>query len=169
MTSNIGTAFVKSGGTLGFLREDGLSAQERQLRENIESDLKRTFRPEFLNRIDEIITFSPLSKDEMGLIVELQMKEVAERLKERGLQVELTENARLWLANEGFDPAFGARPLKRALQKHVESPLSVDLLAGVFTQGDKVIVDLDETTGKLVFQRLGQGIPAELGPVAAES
>jgi ATP-dependent Clp protease ATP-binding subunit ClpC len=142
---------------------------ERLEHEKIEKALKSTFRPEFLNRIDEIITFSPLSKDQMGQIVELQMKEVQERLKERGLQVELTEKARLWLANEGFDPAFGARPLKRALQKHVESPLSVDLLAGVFTQGDKVIVDLDETTDKLVFRQVGQGIPAELGPVKAES
>jgi ATP-dependent Clp protease ATP-binding subunit ClpC len=168
MTSNLGTEYVRRSGTLGFMQNRG-DPDERLEHEKIEKALKSTFRPEFLNRIDEIITFSPLSKDEMGLIVELQMKEVAERLKERGLQVELTENARLWLANEGFDPAFGARPLKRALQKHVESPLSVDLLAGVFTQGDKVIVDLDETTGKLVFQRLGQGIPAELGPVAAES
>jgi ATP-dependent Clp protease ATP-binding subunit ClpC len=168
MTSNLGTEYVRRSGTLGFMQNRG-DPDERLEHEKIEKALKSTFRPEFLNRIDEIITFSPLSKDEMGLIVELQMKEVAERLKERGLQVELTENARLWLANEGFDPAFGARPLKRALQKHVESPLSVDLLSGVFTQGDKVIVDLDETTGKLVFQRLGQGIPAELGPVAAES
>jgi ATP-dependent Clp protease ATP-binding subunit ClpA len=97
------------------------------------------------------------------------MKEVQERLKERGLQVELTEKARLWLANEGFDPAFGARPLKRALQKHIESPLSVDLLSGVFSEGDKVIVDLDDATDKLVFRQVGQGIPAEFGPVKAES
>jgi ATP-dependent Clp protease ATP-binding subunit ClpC len=168
MTSNLGTEYVRHSGTLGFMQNRG-DADERQEHEKIEKALKSTFRPEFLNRIDEIITFSPLSKDQMSDIVVLQMKEVQERLKERGLQVELTEKARLWLANEGFDPAFGARPLKRALQKHVESPLSVDLLAGVFTEGDKVIVDLDETTGKLVFQRLGQGIPAELGPVNAES
>jgi ATP-dependent Clp protease ATP-binding subunit ClpC len=168
MTSNLGTEYVRHSGTLGFMQNRG-DADERQEHEKIEKALKSTFRPEFLNRIDEIITFSPLSKDQMSDIVVLQMKEVQERLKERGLQVELTEKARLWLANEGFDPAFGARPLKRALQKHVESPLSVDLLAGVFTSGDKVIVDLDETTGKLVFQRLGQGIPAELGPVNAES
>jgi ATP-dependent Clp protease ATP-binding subunit ClpC len=168
MTSNLGTEYVRRSGTLGFMQNRG-DPDERQEHEKIEKALKSTFRPEFLNRIDEIITFSPLSKDEMGQIVELQMNEVQERLKERGLQVELTEKARLWLANEGFDPAFGARPLKRALQKHVESPLSVDLLGGVFTQGDKVIVDLDDATNKLVFRQLGQGIPAELGPVKAES
>jgi ATP-dependent Clp protease ATP-binding subunit ClpC len=168
MTSNLGTEYVRRSGTLGFMQNRG-DDDERQEHEKIEKALKSTFRPEFLNRIDEIITFSPLSKDQMSDIVELQMKEVQERLKERGLQVELTEKARLWLANEGFDPAFGARPLKRALQKHVESPLSVDLLGGVFSEGDKVIVDLDEATDKLVFQRVGQGIPAEFGPVKAES
>jgi len=157
---------VRRSGTLGFVQNRG-DADERQEHEKIEKALKSTFRPEFLNRIDEIITFSPLSKDQMSQIVELQMKEVQDRLKERGLQVELTEKARLWLANEGFDPAFGARPLKRALQKHVESPLSVDLLGGVFSEGDKVIVDLDETTDKLVFRQEGQGIPAELGSVDA--
>jgi ATP-dependent Clp protease ATP-binding subunit ClpC len=168
MTSNLGTEYVRRSGTLGFMQNRG-DPDERLEHEKIEKALKSTFRPEFLNRIDEIITFSPLSKDEMGQIVELQMKEVQERLKERGLQVELTEKARLWLANEGFDPAFGARPLKRALQKHVESPLSVDLLSGVFSEGDTVIVDLDEATDKLVFRQVTQGIPAEFGPVKAES
>jgi ATP-dependent Clp protease ATP-binding subunit ClpC len=168
MTSNLGTEYVRRSGSLGFLQNRG-DVEERQEHEKIEKALKSTFRPEFLNRIDEIITFSPLSKEQMAQIVDLQMKEIQEQLKERGLQVELTEKARLWLANEGYDPAFGARPLKRALQKHIESPLSLDLLAGVFSEGDKVIVDLDEATDKLVFQRVGQGIPAELGPVKAES
>jgi ATP-dependent Clp protease ATP-binding subunit ClpC len=168
MTSNLGTEYVRRSGTLGFMQNRG-DADERLEHEKIEKALKSTFRPEFLNRIDEIITFSPLTKDQMSQIVELQMKEVQERLIERGLQVELTEKARLWLANEGFDPAFGARPLKRALQKHVESPLSVDLLGGVFSEGDTVIVDLDEGTDKLIFRQVGQGIPADLGPVKAES
>jgi ATP-dependent Clp protease ATP-binding subunit ClpC len=160
MTSNLGTEYVRRSGSLGFLqnRED---TEEKQEHEKIEKALKGTFRPEFLNRIDEIITFSPLSLAQMGNIVELQMNEVEERMKERGLQVELTPSARDWLAKEGFDPAFGARPLKRALQKHVESPLSVSLLSGQFSEGDTIIVDVDETTEKLVFRQLGQGIPAE--------
>ncbi len=90
-------------------------------------------------------------------------------MNEHGLKVELTAAARQWLAKEGFDPAFGARPLRRALQKYVESPLSISLLGGDFTEGDKVIVDLDDATDKLVFRQVGQGIPAELGPVKAES
>ena len=150
MTSNIGTSFVKSGGTLGFLREDGLSAQERQLRENIESDLKRTFRPEFLNRIDEIIIFHGLSPEHMREIVDLQMKEIADRLSEHGIKIELTAVARNWLAEEGYDPQFGARPVRRTLERHVENPLARRLLAGEFADGDTVVVDVHENDdGKL--------------------
>ena len=144
MTSNIGTTFVKSGGTLGFLRENGLSAQERQLRENIESDLKRTFRPEFLNRIDEIIIFHGLTQEHVQRIVDLQMMEVAGRLAEHGLKIELTAAARGWLAEKGYDPQFGARPIRRTLERFVENPLSRRLLAGDFADGDTVIVDVAE-------------------------
>ncbi|MDD2695625.1 MAG: AAA family ATPase, partial [Anaerolineales bacterium] len=122
MTSNLGTEFVKKAGSLGFLQKSE-NAEERQDREKIEKALKSTFRPEFLNRIDEIITFSPLSLEQMREIVDLQMKEIQGRLAEHGLTVELTEEARNWLANVGYDPTFGARPLQRALQKYVESPL----------------------------------------------
>jgi ATP-dependent Clp protease ATP-binding subunit ClpC len=123
MTSNLGTEYVRRSGSLGFLQRSG-DSEERQEQEKIEKALKGTFRPEFLNRIDEIITFSPLTLEQVGLIVDLQMNEVQERLSERGLNVQLTPAARDWLAKEGFDPAFGARPLRRALQKRVESPLS---------------------------------------------
>ena len=105
MTSNIGTSFVKSGGTLGFLREDGLSAQERQLRENIESDLKRTFRPEFLNRIDEIIIFHGLTPEHVREIVDLQMKEIADRLSEHGIKIELTACRAQLAGRRGLRPA----------------------------------------------------------------
>jgi len=154
MTSNIGTTFVKSGGTLGFLRENGLSAQERQLRENIESDLKRTFRPEFLNRIDEIIIFHGLTQEHVQQIVDLQMQEVAGRLAEHGLKIELTPAARKWLAEKGYDPQFGARPVRRTLERFVENPLSKRLLAGDFAEGDTVIVDVaadEEGKHALVF------------------
>ncbi len=167
MTSNLGTEYVHHSGSLGFL-QNRQDQEERLEHEKIEKALKGTFRPEFLNRIDEVITFSPLSIEEMGRIVDLQMKEVQDRMKERGLQVELTPPAREWLAKEGFDPAFGARPLRRALQKHVESPLSVNLLGGEFSEGDTIIVDVDAETDKLVFRQVGQGIPAEkLGQVDA--
>ncbi len=90
-----------------------MSAQERQLRENIEGDLKRTFRPEFLNRIDEIIIFHGLSQEHMREIVDLQMKEIADRLAEHGIKIELAAAARDWLAEEGYDPQFGARPVRQ--------------------------------------------------------
>lgn len=148
MTSNLGTEFVKKGGTLGFLSSDN---EERTAHENIEKALKSTFRPEFLNRIDEIIMFSPLTIDQVKDIVMLQMKEIQDRLQENGIKVELSEPARDWLASEGYDPIFGARPLRRALQKFVESPLSVSILSGEFNDGDVVLVDLDTETNKLVF------------------
>jgi len=150
MTSNLGTEFVQRGGTLGFLTGD-TNGEERQTHDKIEKALKSTFRPEFLNRIDEIIMFAPLSLDEMRLIVDLQMKEVSSRLEEHGLHVQLSPAAREWLAQAGYDPAFGARPLRRALQKHVESPLSVSLLGGQFASGDTVLVDLDLERNALVF------------------
>ena len=164
MTSNLGTEFVRKSGSLGFLqrKEDD---EDRAAHEKIEKALKSTFRPEFLNRIDEIITFSPLSLEQMREIVDLQMQEIRERLSEHGLFVELTDAARNWLASVGYDPTFGARPLRRALQKHVESPLSVSLLSGEFTTGDKILVDVDEAQNTLVFRRsekeTAPSVPAE--------
>jgi len=152
MTSNLGTEFVRQGGTLGFL-QDNSSDEDRAQHEKIQKALKTTFRPEFLNRIDEIIMFSPLSIEQMYKIVDLQMQEVRERLAEHGLNVSITEAAVHWLAEVGFDPGFGARPLRRALQKHVESPLSISVLAGQFDKGDTVIVDLDTENKQLVFTK----------------
>jgi ATP-dependent Clp protease ATP-binding subunit ClpC len=160
MTSNLGTEYVRRSGSIGFMLE-GDQGEASQEHEKIMTALKKTFRPEFLNRIDEIITFSPLTVEQMGLIVDLQMQEIKERLAERGLQVELSKEAREWLAKEGFDSAFGARPLKRALQKNVESPLSVSLLAGEFGEGDVIEVGVDEAENKLVFRQAGEAVKAE--------
>jgi ATP-dependent Clp protease ATP-binding subunit ClpC len=143
MTSNLGTEFVRKAGSLGFL-QPGDNEEDREAHKKIEKALKDTFRPEFINRIDEIITFSELSLEEMTEIVDLQMAEIRERLSEQGIQVALTEHTRDWLAEQGYDPAFGARPLKRALQKFIESPLSVKILEGEFTAGDTVQVDVTE-------------------------
>jgi ATP-dependent Clp protease ATP-binding subunit ClpC len=140
MTSNLGTEYVNKSGTLGFLgSQDG---DDKANKEKISKALKGAFRPEFLNRIDEIILFSELSKEEMLQIVELQLKDIQSRLSDHGLQVELTDSAKQWLADVGYDPAFGARPLKRAMQKHIESPLSVSILSGGFGFGDTVVVDI---------------------------
>jgi ATP-dependent Clp protease ATP-binding subunit ClpC len=149
MTSNLGTEYVTKSGTLGFLSSTDEGDQSN--REKIEKALKGAFRPEFLNRIDEIILFSPLSKENMREIVGLQMEDIQSRLEDHGLRVELTEAATVWLADEGYDSAFGARPLKRALQKHVESPLSVSLLSGEFEPGDTVLVDIEDD--QVVFRK----------------
>jgi len=151
MTSNLGTEYVRRAGTLGFLQRDD-SEDDRQAHEKIQKALRGAFRPEFLNRVDEIIMFSPLSLAEVRQIVSLQMKEIQSRLSESGLKVEMTSAAQDWLANIGFDSAFGARPLRRALQKHVESPLALRLLSGEFSSGNTVVVDVDEKQ-EIVFRR----------------
>jgi ATP-dependent Clp protease ATP-binding subunit ClpC len=151
MTSNLGTEFVHRSGSLGFLQK-AENDEERESHDKIEKALKGTFRPEFLNRIDEIIMFSALSLEEMEEIVSLHLNEVQERLNEYNISVDLTEEARAWLAKEGSDPDFGARPLRRAIQKYVESPLSIELLGGKFSQGGKVLVDVDTKKNTLVFK-----------------
>ena len=122
-------------------------AEDREAADKISKALKGTFRPEFLNRIDEIITFSPLSLDDMVKIVDLQMKEIQERMGDSGLTIELTDAARQWLAETGYDFAFGARPLRRALQKYLESPLSLSLLSGEFPRDAHIIADVNEAQG----------------------
>ena len=113
--------------------------------------LRDVFRPEFLNRIDEIVEFHPLSRDQIGEIVELQLRRLRERLAERGLQLELTDAAKEAVAEAGWDPTYGARPLKRALQRLVENPLALRLLEGDFGEGDTVLVDGSD--GELMFEK----------------
>ena len=153
MTSNLGTEFVQTAGTLGFL--PNISDEEiRASHAKIEKELKKTFRPEFLNRIDEIITFSALSRDQMSDIVDLQMLEVQEQLDDHNLHVMLSPEARDWLAEIGYDPDFGARPLHRAIQKHLENPLSISLLSGEFSAGDSIFVDVDPQEDQLAFTKV---------------
>jgi ATP-dependent Clp protease ATP-binding subunit ClpC len=142
MTSNLGTEWVRKGGPLGFITSNDpeLVADHKK----IERAMQEAFRPEFLNRIDEIIIFSPLTLEQVEKMVDLQMRLVADRLGTEGLLVELTDASRKWLARQGFDPQFGARPLKRAIQRFIESPLSVQLLKGTFRRGDVVLVDVAE-------------------------
>ena len=155
MTSNLGTEYVSKGGTLGFVTQsqgdDKEKIEEKEAHKKIEKALKDAFRPEFLNRVDETIMFSPLSIKEMEEIVDLQMQEVQDRLNEYEISAALTPAARTWLAEEGYDAAFGARPLKRALQKFVESPLSVKLLKGDFSGGGSILVDVDAEKNEIVF------------------
>ncbi len=151
MTSNVGTAFGAKGGTIGFHQTgDQGTFDDKRLKGDIQDALRKHFRPEFLNRIDEIIIFHTLTQEQVVQIVDLQIQEIAERLEEHDITIELTDTARTWLAEQGYDPAFGARPLRRTLQKQVESPLSVKLLRGEFQSGDVVVVDHNEDDG-IVF------------------
>jgi ATP-dependent Clp protease ATP-binding subunit ClpB len=123
-----------------------------------EEELRDRFRPEFLNRIDEIVVFERLSREQLGEIVELQLARLRERLADRRLSLELTDAAKEALAEAGWDPAYGARPLKRALQRLVENPLALRLLEGDFAEGDTVLVDARD--GELVFERAPAAEPA---------
>src|SRR5436853_4260944 len=116
------------------------------------------FRPEFLNRIDEIVEFKPLTREQLAEIVELQLARLRARLAERGLSLELTDAAKEAITEAGWDPTYGARPLKRALQRMVENPLALRLLEGDFADGDTVRVDAQN--GELVFTRAGEREPA---------
>ncbi len=158
MTSNLGTEFGRKGGALGFVRPGETPTQIADARK-IEDKLKATFRPEFLNRIDEIIIFGTLSVEDVEKIVDLQMKEIRGRLREHGLFIELTDVARGWLARQGYDSTFGARPLRRALQRYVESPLSVKMLKGEFKVGDTILVDANNEG--VMFSKMEEVAPVE--------
>jgi len=149
MTSNLGTEFARKGGVLGFVQ--GGDQQLVVDHQKIEKAMREAFRPEFLNRIDETIIFAPLSLSEVEQIIDLQMRAIVERMAASGLQVHLTEPARRWLAEKGYDQQFGARPLRRALQRFVENPLSIQLLKGSFHPGDLIVID--EVNGQLEFVR----------------
>jgi ATP-dependent Clp protease ATP-binding subunit ClpC len=155
MTSNVGTSHVRNQ-PLGFATP---SRREQQaVEERVEDELKKTFRPEFLNRIDEIIVFEPLTEANVLQIVDLLVAEIAGRLAEQHISIELTDAAKAWLAREGYDPAYGARPLRRTVQRHVENPLSKKLLRGQMKEGQRVRVDAGEAG--LAFD-IGAAVEAE--------
>ncbi len=152
MTSNAGVELIRRETALGFatLKGEAKAKQSYEsMKERVMGEVRKTFRPEFLNRLDEIIVFHELTKEQLGSIVELMIKDLQTRLAERKLAVELTKKAKTWLAKEGYDPIYGARPLRRAIEHNVENPLSTKLLQGEFKEGDTIVVDLVD--GGLTF------------------
>ncbi len=141
MTTNVGSRRVTETRRIGFQADAGMD--ESRLISDIQKDLKQTFRPEFLNRVDEIIPFHVLTDDQILQIVDLQVRDIASRLREQGLDMELTDLARQVLAAKGYNPEYGARPLRRVLQREIESPLSKRILLGEFATGDLIIVDAE--------------------------
>ncbi len=165
MTSNLGTEFIRRSGALGFVQtNDEQAIVDHQ---KIEKAMRDTFRPEFLNRIDEVIIFSPLTVEDVSKMIDIQISSLMGRLKDNGLQIELTQNARLFLARVGYDPSFGARPLRRALQRYIENPLSVQLLRGDFKSGDMIVVD--EVNGEITFNRQAQGLVDPFHPADVDA
>jgi ATP-dependent Clp protease ATP-binding subunit ClpC len=152
MTSNAGAALIKQQRNIGFIpQREGEQVEKRRyedMREKVMDEVKKTFRPEFLNRLDEIIVFHELGEEQLRKIVDLLVKDLESRLVERKLTLEITDTAKTWLAKAGFDPVYGARPLKRAITHYVENPLSTRVLKGDFKDGDKIVVDMtdDELT-----------------------
>ena len=141
MTSNLGTGHLARHG-FGFNAAGNAPANDKaQLEQSVLDALKKAFRPEFLNRIDETIVFHPLTREQIGQVVGLMVQDVAQRLAEQEMTFELTAAATDWLAREGFDPVYGARPLRRAIQRHLENPLSRGILSGEFQAGDHLVVD----------------------------
>jgi len=151
MTSNLGAEQIRNNASVGFRssQESGMSYEE--MKNLVLTELKRHFRPEFLNRLDEIIVFHPLSRDEIKKIVDLMLTEEKKLLQERGIELEVTPQARDLIAEEGYDPDFGARPLRRAIQRLIENPLSEEILEGKFREGDVVVVGVKD--GKITFTK----------------
>ena len=148
MTSNVGVELIKRESGLGFTPRKDESKTEKQryeaMKEKVMAEVKKTFRPEFLNRLDEIIVFHELAEEQLRSIVDLMVRDLQKRLAERKLDIELTKKAKSWLVKEGYDPVFGARPLRRVIERYVENPLATRLLKGEFKEGDTVKVDLGD-------------------------
>jgi len=166
MTSNIGTRYAKASGALGF-RADDQDTEDERLSTDIREGLKRTFRPEFLNRIDETIIFHRLTLEHVIRIVEIQLRGISERLAEKNLTLRVSDAAKGWLANKGYDEAFGARPLRRAIQRYVENPLSQRLLQGDLDEASRITVGLDDEKGDLTFS-VDNESPTSLLQIPAE-
>jgi len=141
MTSNLGSKEFQRGG-IGFLRKEG--GDEQKMRTDVESALKENLLPELRNRIDDVIIFHPLTKEHLKSIVDLLIREVEKRLAERSIKLEVNEEAKAWLVQKGYDPVYGARPLRRAIQKYVENPISTKILQGEFKEDDTVAISLQE-------------------------
>jgi ATP-dependent Clp protease ATP-binding subunit ClpC len=149
MTSNVGAQLIRKGGSLGF-KSQAEEVSYEQMKEKLLEEVKRTFKPEFLNRIDDTIVFRPLAKEDLYAIVDLELGYVNQRLKEQNITLDVDPQAKELLIEKGFDPVFGARPLKRTIQRYIEDPLSEDIISGRVK--DKKIVKVKRKNEELIFQ-----------------
>ena len=154
MTSNVGVSSFRSE-KIGFLRGNQYSRQEEEMKRTLEIELKKSFKPEFLNRVDDIVVFNEISESDMLQIVDIMTDQIKDRILEIGFVLDVSDSARIWFASEGFDPQYGARPLRRILQNNLENPLSTKILNGELSNGDSVLVDLVD--GRLTFENTVSG------------
>jgi ATP-dependent Clp protease ATP-binding subunit ClpC len=148
----VGASTIKKTSRLGFNVGGNQSEDDYEhMKQNVMEELKKTFRPEFLNRIDDVIVFHPLKEEHLEEIVSLMVNQLRKRLVEQGIEFRLTDEAKRYLAKEGFDPSYGARPLRRAIQKNIEDRLSEELLRGNVARGNSVVIDVKD--GKLVVEK----------------
>jgi ATP-dependent Clp protease ATP-binding subunit ClpC len=152
MTSNIGARDIVKTTSLGFAPTAGEGLRYEDVKDRVTGELKKVFRPEFLNRVDEAIVFHDLNSEEIEQIVDLMVARVREQLMSQGFGIQLTEEARTFLARAGFDPAMGARPLRRAIQRSIEDPLAEQVLAGLWSAGDVIEVYVDDA-GEIAFRK----------------
>ena len=154
MTSNLGGTIInKTKRSLGFVSGEDQERTYQEIKELVLEEVKKTFRPEFLNRVDELIVFHPLTRDHIKKIIDILLRDMRKRLAEKNMQLKLTKEAKEFLVDKGFDPVYGARPLKRAIQKYVEDPLSEELLKGKFQEGDIIVCKVSKGTLKFSKRR----------------
>jgi len=144
MTSNVGADFIEKQSQLGFKTDNDEKANYDKMKDNVMSQLRKTFRPEFLNRLDEIIVFHSLNKEHIKKIVDLMLDDLRERLNEKDIELEMSESAKTKLAEDGYDSEFGARPLRRTIQRQIENPLSIKILDHEFEEKKKITVDVKD-------------------------
>jgi ATP-dependent Clp protease ATP-binding subunit ClpC len=153
MTSNVGARDITKSKGLGFAAPDDRENFDR-IQEKVKEEIQRVFNPEFLNRLDDVIVFHPLNKQHISQIVAILLREIQKRLSDEEITLRLTEAGTDFLSTHGYDEHFGARPLKRAIQKYIEDPLSEKILVGEFAKGDEVEVDVSPDGAKLDFRVL---------------
>jgi ATP-dependent Clp protease ATP-binding subunit ClpC len=159
MTSNVGARDITKGRGLGFHAPDMKSSFDR-MAEKVKEEMQHVFNPEFLNRLDDVIVFHPLSREHIAEIVNILLRDVQKRLGDEELTLKLTEAGSAFLVEHGYDEKFGARPLKRAIQKYIEDPLSEKILLAEFAKGDEIEVDLAAGGEKLDFRVLSSAAKA---------
>jgi ATP-dependent Clp protease ATP-binding subunit ClpC len=156
MTSNLGTKLIQKGVSLGFQQAE--AEQNRRIKDEVLAELRRAFSPEFLNRIDDVVVFHQLEKLHLVSIVDILIKELNVRLLEKGIQLDVTDDVKQWLIKEGYQPLYGARPMRRTIQKSIGDPLSEELIRGRFKDSRKIRVVLKDETPAFIEEEVLAGV-----------